>query len=97
MTLLVDAGVVASADKADPRRVAAQRVLAPSRESLCVLGPVLDVEERYADFDLGLADCSLIVLAERLRTTRIATFDERHFRAVTPLQGGAFTLLPGDG
>jgi len=24
------------------------------------------------------------------------TFDHRHFRAVRPLQGGAFTLLPDD-
>jgi hypothetical protein len=24
------------------------------------------------------------------------TFDERAFRAVTPLQGGSFTVLPAD-
>jgi predicted nucleic acid-binding protein len=57
---------------------------------------VIDVEVRYADLDLGLADCALIVLADRFDTNRILTFDERHFRAVTPLRGGAFTLLPGD-
>jgi hypothetical protein len=27
---------------------------------------------------------------------RLVSFDERHFRAITPLQGGAFTLLPQD-
>jgi predicted nucleic acid-binding protein len=47
--------------------------------------------------ELGLADASLIALAARLKTTRIATLDERHFRAVKPLAGAAvFTLLPAD-
>lgn len=55
------------------------------------------VAERYADTGLGLADASLVVLAERLETTSIATLDERHFRAVRPLTGGdAFRLLPRD-
>jgi hypothetical protein len=31
-----------------------------------------------------------------LRTRRLVTFDERAFRTVTPLQGGAFTVLPAD-
>ncbi len=45
----------------------------------------------------GLADASLIALAARLGTTRIATLDERHFRVVRPLSGeAAFTLLPAD-
>jgi uncharacterized protein len=52
--------------------------------------------EGYRDLQLGLADASLIVLAARYSTTRIVTFDERAFRAVTPLQGGAFTILPAD-
>jgi hypothetical protein len=38
----------------------------------------------------------LVALADRYRTTRIVSFDERHFRAVTPLSGGAFTILPAD-
>jgi predicted nucleic acid-binding protein len=59
-------------------------------------GPALELGSRYADFDLGLADCSLAILADRHRTTRILTFDQRHFRAITPLQGGAFTILPAD-
>lgn len=58
---------------------------------------VLALDARYADLGLGLADCALIVLAERYRTRRILTFDERHFRAVSPLRGsGAFTILPAD-
>jgi hypothetical protein len=36
-------------------------------------------------------------MADRYGTDRLLTFDERHFRAVTPLAGGAFTILPADG
>ena len=47
--------------------------------------------------EIGLADASLLALAARLGTTRIATLDERHFRAILPLTGkAAFTLLPAD-
>jgi predicted nucleic acid-binding protein len=55
-----------------------------------------EVAERYAEIGLGLVDASLVVLAARLETNRIATFDERHFRAVEPLAGGRFELLPAD-
>lgn len=58
---------------------------------------IADIEARYADLSLGLADCALVVLAHRYETTRILSFDERHFRAVTPLGGGSFRLLPADG
>ena len=54
------------------------------------------VVERYGDLRLGLADASLVVLAQRYASTRILTFDERAFRVVTPLQGGTFTILPAD-
>jgi uncharacterized protein len=56
----------------------------------------LDLDRRYADLNLGLADLSVVVLAHRLGTRRILTFDQRHFRAVRPIQGGAFTVLPAD-
>ncbi|MBK5221194.1 MAG: PIN domain-containing protein [Thermoleophilia bacterium] len=57
---------------------------------------VAELDARYADLGLGLADCSILVLAERLGTRRLLSFDERHFRAVAPLQGGSFQLLPAD-
>ncbi|HET7121863.1 MAG TPA: PIN domain-containing protein [Solirubrobacterales bacterium] len=57
---------------------------------------VAELDARYADLGLGLADCSIVVLAGRYGTRRLLSFDERHFRAVTPLQGGSFTLLPAD-
>jgi predicted nucleic acid-binding protein len=58
---------------------------------------VAELETRYADVRLGLADCALIVLAHRHETTRILSFDERHLRAVAPLGGGNYTVLPADG
>jgi predicted nucleic acid-binding protein len=51
---------------------------------------------RYADLELGLADASIVVLADRWRTQALASFDERHFRTVRPLAGGTFELLPAD-
>jgi predicted nucleic acid-binding protein len=57
---------------------------------------ILDLDARYADLELGLADCALVTLAARHRTTRILSFDERRFRVVAPLHGKAFTLLPAD-
>ena len=53
------------------------------------------VARRYRD--MGLADASLLPLAARLGTTRVATLDERHFRVARPLTGeSAFALLPAD-
>jgi predicted nucleic acid-binding protein len=49
-----------------------------------------------ADFPLGGADASVIVLAERLRTDRVITFDRRHFRTVQPRHCKRFRLLPDD-
>jgi len=59
-------------------------------------GTVARLDEQYADLDLGLADLSVVILAHRFRTRRLLTFDERDFRAVRPLAGGSFTLLPRD-
>lgn len=56
----------------------------------------LDLDRQYSDLNLGLADLSVVVLANRLGTRRILTFDQRHLRAIRPIQGGAFMLLPAD-
>jgi predicted nucleic acid-binding protein len=56
----------------------------------------LELDRAYDDLDAGLADLSIVVLARRFGTRRIVTFDERHFRALRALDGGAFTLLPAD-
>ena len=60
------------------------------------LGRAREVVERYRDLRIGLADASLVVLADRYRTTRLCSFDERAFRTISPLAGGAFTILPAD-
>ena len=44
---------------------------------------------------LGLADASLVALSGRLRTQRIATFDQ-HFRSVLTPDGEPFVVLPAD-
>jgi len=86
----------------DPARRAFLTDLAAGRFTVASLeredyATITDLDARYADLRLGLADCALIVLAHRHETTRLLTFDERHFPAVTPLSGGSFTLLPADG
>jgi predicted nucleic acid-binding protein len=45
---------------------------------------------------IGLTDASLVALAGRLRTDRIATLDVDHFRPLTTPDGDAFVLLPAD-
>ena len=58
------------------------------------LGDAQDLLERYADLKLGLADASVVVAARNFETRRVLTLDHRAFQAVSPLQGGAFELLP---
>lgn len=53
-----------------------------------------EVIERYRDQQIGLADASLVVLADRYETRRILTLDRRHFEALRPLQGGRFRIEP---
>jgi uncharacterized protein len=54
--------------------------------------------DQYADLKLGISDAHTMILCgpDRYGTTRVLTFDQRHFRAVKPLQGGVFSVLPAD-
>jgi predicted nucleic acid-binding protein len=54
------------------------------------------VIERYADLRIGLADASLVVLAERYNVTEVLTLDERHFRAIRAVGRRRFRVLPFD-
>lgn len=56
----------------------------------------ITLAEAHESMQLGLTDASLLALAAHVQSTRIATLDERHFRAVKPPSGDAFTLLPVD-
>jgi uncharacterized protein len=55
---------------------------------------VLPIIERYGDYAIGVADASNIVLADRYRTTTIATLDRRLFGVLRPLSGGYFAIVP---
>jgi predicted nucleic acid-binding protein len=54
------------------------------------------VMSRYADLRVGLADASIVVLAEKHSTPDVLTFDQRHFRAMRGPGGRPFRLLPDD-
>ena len=56
-----------------------------------------EVQRRYADLDLDLADAVNVTLAADYRTDAILTLDRRDFRAIRPLTPhGAFRVLPDD-
>lgn len=59
------------------------------------LAAACSVIDRYRDRQVGVADASLVVLAERMHTRRILTLDHRHFDVIRPPRGGRFSLLPG--
>ena len=60
------------------------------------IGRASEIVGRYRGLELGLADASIVVLAERHRTHDILTLDERHFRAIPGPRGRSFRLLPAD-
>ncbi|MEU5282648.1 PIN domain-containing protein [Streptomyces sp. NPDC020755] len=58
-----------------------------------------EVRQKYEGLRLDLADAVGVVLADRYRTDRIFTLDQRDFRTMSPLTPGleAFRILPADG
>jgi len=69
--------------------VSAARYELPGFSSTDV-GAAGEVIGRYRDLGIGLADASLVVLAERYGTRRILTLDERHFRTLRASDGSTF-------
>ncbi|MFF3029502.1 PIN domain-containing protein [Streptomyces rubiginosohelvolus] len=57
-----------------------------------------EVRRKYEGLRLDLADAVGVVLADRYRTDRIFTLDQRDFRAMSPLTPGldSFRILPAD-
>jgi uncharacterized protein len=51
-----------------------------------ILRRAIEIDRRHGDLDLGLADASVMTLAER-RGLPILTFDFEHFRATRPPHG----------
>lgn len=54
------------------------------------------VMKRYEDLRVGVADASIVVLAEKHATVDLLSFDFRHFRAMRGPGGRPFRLLPDD-
>jgi len=52
------------------------------------------IVERYRDLRIGLADASIVVLAERYGATDVLTLDHRHFQALRGPGRKRFRLLP---
>lgn len=50
----------------------------------------------FPDLAVGLADASIVVLAERYGVHRLLSLDERHFRLLPGPGGKPFRLLPAD-
>lgn len=49
---------------------------------------------KYRDQKIGLADASIVVLADRYRTRTVVTLDRRHFSVLRPIGGGRFAVVP---
>ena len=60
------------------------------------VGTAATIVDRFVDLGIGLADASILVLAERYKTDRVLTLDQRHFRALRTASGEGLTLLPAD-
>jgi uncharacterized protein len=54
----------------------------------------LEIQETYADLELGLVDSSIMAIAERLGNRQVFTFDRRHFLPIKPQGLGYFQLFP---
>ena len=54
----------------------------------------LDIMRKYEDSGIGLADASIVVLADRYDISDVLTLDERHFRTLRRSNGQPFRLLP---
>lgn len=55
---------------------------------------IAELVHGYRDLPLGTVDASVVVAAERLGITTVATLDRRHFGVVRPAHCDGFSLLP---
>ncbi len=53
-----------------------------------------ELQAHHVDLALGVVDASVVALAERLTEPKVATLDQRHFRAVRPAHVDALELVP---
>jgi uncharacterized protein len=55
-----------------------------------------EVTVRYANLQIGLADASIVVMAERYGVAEVLTLDQRHFRSLRFETRKRFKILPFD-
>ena len=53
-----------------------------------------ELQAHHAGLTIGVVDASVVAFTERLGESKVATLDQRHFRAVWPAQVEALELLP---
>lgn len=58
------------------------------------LAKAASIVKKYHDQEIGVADASNVVLADRYHTRTMLTLDRRHFDVLRPVGGGKFALLP---
>jgi predicted nucleic acid-binding protein len=56
---------------------------------------VRELLDTYADLRVGFVDAAVLAIVERLRETKLATLDHRHFSVMRPRHVDALELLPG--
>lgn len=52
------------------------------------------IMQKYRDQQIGVADASLVVLADRFNTRSVLTLDHRHFDVLRTLRGERFVVVP---
>ena len=55
-----------------------------------------EIMDKYKDLEIGLADASIAVLAERHTIADVLTLDQRHFRTLRIASRKRFRVLPFD-
>lgn len=68
--------------------------LVQSEITVADLTRIAELMRTCRGFPLGLADASVLAVAERLDVAEVATLDRRHFPVLTPAHVVALTLLP---
>lgn len=57
---------------------------------------IREICDRFADADVGFVDAAVLAVVERLGEPKLATLDQRHFRALRPRHVDVLRLLPVD-
>lgn len=92
MTLLDTSGLLAAMDASQVVR-GAYRLESFAADDVARAGEIM---RRYGDLQIGLADASIVVLAERHGTSEVLTLDLRHFQTLRIGSRKRFRILPAD-